>query len=223
LQNHQTTKLFWGEYLYKFTFNNSIGYIFRDKNFSRAREVLDQLQTDYERGNPLIIKKWSREVPLSELSFLDAKTLYKFLSRASNYQLRIEGNSTNIYSNNKEWLHTIKCAINKSNWVGFWEPSEYSINILTPNTIMVDKANGYEFKVTLGPKQSDTHGFANWARGNPNQVRVCPVLMNNLESQGFVSYLYFYARDEKTVQLCSLMLSNIRRVDKLVVQPINDK
>lgn len=223
MQNHQTTKLFWGEYLYKFTLNNSIGHIFRDKNFSRAREVLDQLQTDYERGNPLIIKKWSREVPLSELSFLDAKTLYKFLSRANNYQLRIEGNSINIYSNNKEWLHTIKYAINKSNWIGFWDPNEYGISVLTPNTIIVEKDNGYDFKVTLGPKQSDTQGFANWARGNPKQVRIGPILMHNLESHGFVSDLYFYARDEKTVQLCSLMLSNIRRVDKLVVQPINDK
>ena len=39
----------------------------------------------------------------------------------------------------------------------------------------------------------------------------------------FVSDLYFYARDEKTLQLCSLMLSNVRRVDKLVVKSDIDK
>ena len=47
--------------------------------------------------------------------------------------------------------------------------------------------------------------------------------MKSLETNGYVSDLYFYARDEKTLQLCSLMLSNIRRVDKLVVKSNLDK
>ena len=47
--------------------------------------------------------------------------------------------------------------------------------------------------------------------------------MENLQGHGYVSDLYFYARDEKTVQLCGLMLSNIRRVDKLVLKSSLDK
>jgi len=30
--------------------------------------------------------------------------------------------------------------------------------------------------------------------------------------------MYFYARDDRTLQLCNIMLSNIRRIDKLVVK-----
>jgi len=223
LKKFETTKLFWSKYLYKLCINNGIGSIFRDKNLSYAREILDKLQQQYESGQPLIITSFSRETPVTELSFLDARKLYKFISRTDDWTLRIEGSTTCIYTNNREWLHTLKSAINKENLLEIWEPNSEHLPHLRSNTIIVDKSNGYNYKVTLGPKQSDTQGFANWAKSNPKQVRVGPTLMQNLESHGYVSDLYFYARDEKTVQLCSLMLSNIRRVDKLVLRTSLDK
>ena len=223
MQKRTTTKLFWGQYLYKLHINNGIGSIFRDKNLSYAREVLDTLQQQYESGKPLMLSSFSREIPVKELSFLDARKLYKFLSRTNDYQLRIEGSSVAIYSNNREWLHTLKSAINKANWKEFWEPDPCSISLLTPNTILVDSNNGYEYKVTFGSNLSDNSGFANWAKSNTKQVKIGPILMESLETNGYVSDLYFYARDEKTLQLCSLMLSNIRRVDKLVVKSNLDK
>ena len=223
MKKFETTKLFWGKYLYKLCINNGIGSIFRDKNLSYAREILDKLQQQYESGNPLVVTSFSRETPVTELSFLDARKLYKFISRTDDWSLRIEGSTTCIYTNNREWLHTLKSAINKDNLLEIWEPNPQHLTHLDSNTIIVDKSNGYEYKVTLGHKQSDTQGFANWAKSNPKQVKVGPTLMENLSSRGYVSDLYFYARDEKTVQLCSLMLSNIRRIDKLVVKSDLDK
>ena len=219
----ETTKLFWGKYLYKLCINNGIGSIFRDKNLSYAREVLDTLQQQYEAGEPLLLSSFSREIPVKELSFLDARKLYKFISRTDDWTLRIEGSTTCIYTNNREWLHTLKSAINKNNLLEIWEPNPEHLPHLNANTIIVDKSNGYNYKVTLGPKQSDTQGFANWAKSNSKQVRVGPTLMHNLDHNGYCADLYFYARDDKTVQLCSLMLSNIRRVDKLVVKSNLDK
>ena len=219
----ETTKLFWGKYLYKLCINNGIGTIFRDKNLSYAREVLDTLQQQYEEGEPLILTKFFREIPVTELSFLDARKLYKFLSKTDDYMLRIEGSNVNIYSNNREWLHTLKSALNKENLNELWEPNPDHLSTLDANTIIVDKSNGYNYKATLGPKIADTAGFANWAKNNPNQVKVGPTLMQNLENNGSVIDLYFYARDEKTVALCQLMLSNIRRIDKLVVKSDLDK
>lgn len=223
LQKLTTTKLFWSKYLYKLCINNGIGHIFRDKNLSYAREILDTLQQQYEAGKPLTLSSFSREYPVSELSFLDARKLYKFISRNDDWTLRIEGSKTCIYSNDREWLHTLKSAINKKNLLEIWEPDPDDLKDLVPNTIIVEKSNGYNYKVTLGNQQSDTQGFANWAINNPKQVRVGPTLLENLERSGCVSDLYFYARDQKTLQLCSLMLSNIRRVDKLVVKSNLDK
>ena len=223
LKKLETTKLFWDKYLYKLCINNGIGSIFRDKNLSYVRGVLDKLQQQYDSGNPLVIENYYRQIPVKELSFLDARKLYKFLSKTDDYMLRIESSTVAIYSNNREWLHTLKSAINKDNLLELWEPNPDHLSTLDSNTIIVDKSNGYDFKVTFGPKVADTSGFANWAKNNVKQVRVGPTLMENLERSGYVSDLYFYARDEKTLRLCELMLSNIRRIDKLVVKSDLDK
>lgn len=223
LKKLETTKLFWGKYLYKLSINNGIGYIFRDKNLSYVREVLDKLQQQYESGESLIMSSFSRETPVKELSFLDARKLYKFLSKNDDYMLRIEGATVSIYSNDKEWLHTLKSAVNKTNLLELWEPNPNHLSHLDQHTIIVDKDNGYGYKVTFGPKIADTAGFANWARNNEKHVRVGSKLMNNLERSGYVSDLYFYARDERTLRLCELMLTNIRRVDKLVLRTSLDK
>jgi len=223
LKKLETTKLFWGKYLYKLCISNGIGNIFRDKNLSNARKVLDKLQQQYDSGNPLVIENYYRHIPVKELSFLDARKLYKFLSKTNDYTLRIERSAVSIYSNNKEWIHTLKSAINKENLLELWEPNPDHLSTLDANTIIVDSSNGYDYKVTFGPKVADTVGFANWAKNNEKQVRVGPTLMSNLERSGYVSDLYFYARDEKTLRLCELMLTNIRRVDKLVVKSNLDK
>ena len=223
LKKLETTKLFWGKYLYKLCINNGIGHIFREKNLSHVREVLDTLQQQYDSGDPLVIESFYRKYPVKEISFLDARKLYKFLSKKDDYMLRIENSTVCIYSNNREWIHTLKSALNKENLNELWEPNPDHLPHLDANTIIVDKSNGYDYKVTLGPKVADTAGFANWASNNPKQVKVGPVLMQNLENNGSVIDLYFYARDEKTLRLCELMLSNIRRIDKLVVKPNLDK
>ena len=220
----ETTKLFWGKYLYKLAINNSIGSIFRDKNLSHAREVLDTLQQQYESGQPLVLKSFARVLSVSELSFLDARKLYKFLVRArDDYTLRIQNINIRVYSNNHKWIHTLKSAINKDNLLELWEPNPSHIPTLDSNTIIVDSSNGYEYKVTFGVNVGDTSGFANWAKNNTRQVKVGPVLLEQLTYNGYVNDMYFYARDEKTLQLCSLMLSNVRRVDKLVVKSDIDK
>jgi len=223
LQKFETTKLFYGKYLYKLQLTNSIGRIFRDKNLSYAREVLDSLQLQYEHGDPLRLTFWLREQAVTEQSFLDARKLFKFLSKIDDYTLRIQSNTISVYSNDREWLHTLKSAINKNFVNEIWEPNPKSINYLDANTIIVDKDNGYQYKVTLGPGLSDTVGFASWALNNEEKVKVGPVLLDALRDNQWVSDMYFYARDEKILQLCTLMLSNIRRVDKLVVKANIDK
>lgn len=223
MQKHKTTKLFWDKYLYKLVLSNTIGSIFRDKNLPYAREVLDQLQSEYEEGLPLFVKKYKREQRVSENDFLDARKIYNFLSHANDYMLRIESYTFCIYSSNKHWLTIIKQSMSPNNVKEFWEPDLEDIELLNPKTIIMDKDIGFEYKVTLGQNIADTFGFANWAENNPNQVKVGPKLLEELKHNGYVSDLYFYARDEKTLQLCSLMLTNIRRIDKIIVKADLDK
>lgn len=220
MKKFETTKLFWGKYLYKLSIRNSLAPCFRGKNLSYAREVLDGLQLSYEKGEPLVRSSWKKEIPVSESSFFDAKTLLSKFKNFDDYLLRIEMSIMNIYSNNKVWLEEVANAV--SSVEEFWEPNEEYQELLTENTILVDELNGFEYKVTLGNRSGNT-GFSNFAKANPNLVKVGPVLMEEMENRGYVNNMYFYARDKKVLQLCNLLLDNIRRIDKLVMKPNIDK
>jgi len=216
LQKYETTKLFWDNYLYKLEIRNRLGSCFRGKNLSYARQELDSMQRDYEEGLPLVISKRLREEPIKEQDFLDAKKLLTFFSKCDEYLLRIEGSSLCIYSNDEVWINKIASTVQS---VALWEPKDIN---LEPNVIIVEESNGYEYKVTLGQKLNG-RSFGLWAQKNPNQIKLGPVLLEELLIDGYVNNLYFYARDQKTLQLCELMLDNIRRVDKLVVKSNIDK
>ena len=94
--------------------------------------------------------------------------------------------------------------------------------MLDANTIIVDKDNGYQFRVTLGNKNTDS-SFAAWAKKNKKLVKVGYRCLEEIERNGYVNNMYFYARDEKTLQLIALLTDNIRRIDKLVVKSTIDK
>ena len=67
---YETTKLFWGEYLYKLAVRNEMAPIFRGKNLSNARQVLDNLQLNYEAGLPLERVSWNRIHHITEHAFI---------------------------------------------------------------------------------------------------------------------------------------------------------
>lgn len=222
MQTLNTTKLFYNKYFYKLEVINHLGVIFREKNLSFARQVLDKLQHQYEHNESLTFGMGLRDRVIKEDTFLQAKNLYKLLSKGDDYMLRVEGPSVCIYTNDKIWIKSLLQSINLESIKSFYEPNINDIDILDKNTIIVDKSNGYEFKVTLGNKKGSPD-FANWARANIKLVKVGPTLLEELDNAGYVHNLYFYARDERVLQLCQLMLSNIRRIDKLVVKSDLDK
>tara|TARA_B110000503_G_scaffold141840_1_gene236632 strand:- start:984 stop:1658 length:675 start_codon:yes stop_codon:yes gene_type:complete len=224
LKRFNTTKLFWGEFLYKLEVRNRMATQFRERNLSAVRQMLDSLQLSYVNGEKLEVLVGARATPLTEEQFLDATSLYKHFNKSKNvnYKLRVESNIINIYSNDIEWIDDIIKLISSNNITSFYSPNKDSFAILDKNTIIVKESNGYNYKVTLSNKSND-NSFVNWAKNNISQVKLGAKLTQQLLGNGWVDGYYFYARDERTVQLCTLMLNNIRRVDKLVVQSNIDK
>ena len=191
--------------------------IFRGKNLSNARQVLDNLQLNYEAGLPLERVSWNRIHHITEHAFIDAKLLYSNFKTADDYLLRIQGTRMNVYSNNYSWLKYISSILAKDSVCEFWEPNVDNIDVLDSNTIIVPKSNGYEYKITLNSALGN-NGFFTFATAKPHLIKAGPVLMEEMANSGYVNNLYFYARDTKVVQLCNLLLNNIRRIDKLVVK-----
>lgn len=223
MQKYETTKLFWDEFLYKLTITNKLAPIFREKKFSYSREILDKIQSQQDENEPLSFSRGIRRSdPVSEEAFRDAKLLFRYFTNRDDYKLRVEQSSLAIYSNDKSWLDDIRAKL--SHCVrDLWEPDPKKIELLEKGIIITDKPTDYEYKVTLGHKKFDHQSFANWSIGNPDKVRLGPILLDELKNDGYVNNMYFYARDEKILNLLTLLCSNIRRVDKIVYKSNLDK
>lgn len=219
----ETTKLFWDEYPYKLVLKNKTAHIFRNKNLSYARQILDKMQTSYVENQPLCLTRGFRMDTVTEQQFLDSKKLLHFFSSRDDYRLRIELAYLSIYSFDLSWLNTISKSLGPGSVKELWQPGSNTANLLSKNTVILQENLGYNYRITLGRKSSDTSAFANFVRSNSHLVRVGPVLMNELENNGYVNGMYFYARDDKTIQLCHLMLDNIRRIDKIIYKHDVDK
>lgn len=222
LKLFETTKLFYGEYLYKLSVKNRLSAIFRERNLSYARQVLDKLQHEYENGQRLYLYQGSREKPITEENFQDAKRLFNYFSRFDDYKLRVESQTLSIYANDIKWLEKISGEIDPYNIESMHKPDPKFVEKLESNIILVNTNSGYQYKVTLGGNRGNPE-FANWAERNPKLIRLGSITKKALLEQGYINGMYFYARDERTLQLCNLMLSNIRRIDKLVVKQDIDK
>lgn len=203
--------------MYRLTIQHNLGVIFRDKNISYAREVLDSLQLQAESGEDIIWKKSYRySVPITQESFATAQFLLaEFTAQGhDNYKLRCEHPFMNIYSNDIHWLETLK----KRNLSieSFTKPDIKDISNLKPNIIVTnDDPIEFEYKVTVGNQVSS--GLSNWIEANPDKCKAGPKFLDDVKNNGYVSGMYFYVRDEKVLQLIQIIIGgNIKRIDKFI-------
>lgn len=220
---HETTKLFYDKYLYKLGVINPVGFIFRNKNFSNARTVIDDLQFQLEENETLRYKPSMRHIDVSQEDLHDLKILLSEFEGASSFMLRCEQRKVGIFSNDDTWLKHVSKKLNCVS--DFYEPADITADILlkNKNIIIKNTSFAYEFKVTLGGNAMD-YNFYNWAKDNADKIRVSPGLMTRLSQRGYVSGKYLYLRDEKVLTLAMLFLSgNITRVDRIVIKQDVDK
>ena len=60
MKNLNTTKLFYDEYKHRLKIRHPLGTIFRDKNLATARQILDSLQSQADRGEGLEWQRWGQ-------------------------------------------------------------------------------------------------------------------------------------------------------------------
>jgi hypothetical protein len=219
LNRFETTKLFYDNYLYKIVVNNSLALLFRDKNLSRAREELDILQHKYERSEPLDSLSGFRRRTITVDEFIEAKNLYTEFCKQDDFKLRVSNPFMQIYSNDYVWLTLLSNKI-KSTYE-FWEPRTENLQSLDKNVILVNNPVKFKYKITLG--HACDKNLADWIRKNPDKAKAGTKCLETIERSGYVRGMYFYARDEKIVQLLNLFVTKLARIDKLVYMSNIDK
>jgi hypothetical protein len=224
----ETKKLHHGKYLYKLVLSNPLATIFRsdsnsDKKLAHAKVRLDTLTAQHKAGEPLTKTTYRSTVEITEDAFFDAKDIYNILKKASDYKVRCESNTLNIYSSNRSLLMKISNKMRVS-VKEFWEPSPEAVDLLSrkENLIIVNYPSSYQYQVHLSYKRLDANAY-NWLKSNTDKVKVGPKTLKDI-GNGFANGSYIYVRDDRVMSLVEMLIGHaIRKVDKIVYKGDIDK
>ena len=152
-------------------------------------------------------------------------TTYAVLKKSNEYKLRIDPGSTiTLFSNNKDFLLNLGSKL-KTDTLEFWEPNPDHIDILKSKTKIqiVDKIPELPIKVWFNSTRIN-QDFGNWIRANKDKCKIGTIALDSLENYGYMNGLYIYIRNEKVLNLVTLLAgSSIRSVEKLVYRGDIDK
>ena len=218
MKKFDTIKLFYDEYPYKIVVRNSLSHIFREKNLANAKAELDILQEKYERGESLVRTVYLKETQIDTSTFTEAKSLYAEFTKQQDFKIRIENPIMQIYSHDYNWLQMLSKKIHST--FQFWEPN-LPISFLEKNIILVQAVPEYEYKVTLN--RGVDPALADWIRHNDGKAKAGNLCLETIEQAGYTKGFYIYVRDKKVLQLLSLFIGKVQRVDKLVYNTNIDK
>lgn len=231
LKQFETRKLFFGEYLYKLVLRNELSTIFRTtlqgnkEALSFARWRLDQLTESYRNNRPLYKKTWRVDVLLAENEYFDAMSIYNTLKKSNNYKIRIDPRSIiTLFSNDKTLLLGLANKLYTPS-IEFWEPKEKNITLLTSKIRIriVDVIPSLELKIYFNSNKVNAE-LATWIDANRDKCKIGRVALYSIRHQGYLDGMYMYIRDEKILNLITLIAGNsIRSVEKLVYVPNIDK
>ena len=211
-------------------FRNELHNIFRSElqkkeKLSYAREQLDYLTEQYRNNLPLYKKAWRTEVNVDINDYLDAMSVYNNLKKSDEYKIRIDPySSITLFSNNKDFLVNLGNALRTSS-AEFYEPDPKYIDLLKSKTKIqiVDDVPALPLKVWFNSTRIN-RDFANWLRVNDDKCKIGTIALQSLEDYGYLNGLYIYLRDEKVLNLVTLLAgSSIRSVEKLVYRGDIDK
>ena len=230
LKLFETRKLFFTEYLYKLVLRNDLSNIFRTElqgkeKLNYAKNEIARLTEDYRNNLPLYKRAWRADVSLNTSDYFDAMTVYDALIHSDDYKIRIDPwSQITIFSNNRKMLSDIANKLRTNN-VEFWEPKIEHISLLTSKTKIkiVDAVPELPLKVYFNSKKINAE-FATWIAANRDKCKIGEVAFNSIQSHGYLNGMYIYIRDEKILNLITLIVGNsIRSVEKLVYVPNIDK
>ena len=230
LKLRETRKLHYGKYLYKIVLPSTLAYAFRTcnqrtKTLSYAKSVLDEINSLYERNQPLVRQLYRTKQTISEFDFLDAMDIYSLLKQTTDdYRIRCEQNTLSIATNDLDLANGIAKKF-RSSGAELWKPQPEMLKFLSlkHDVVLVDTPPDMEFKIYLNNKKCDP-SFASWLEVNNDKSKVGVYTLGNIKHSMYNGNAYFYVRDEKVLLMVQMYISkNIRRIEKLVYKGDIDK
>lgn len=208
----KTSKLFFDKYTLKVAVNTILASAFRDNNLDQVESIVNFYKDKFKNPKVQYVPHhiWSGR-RVTRTDFDTCKEVYKILKKEKDYQLRIETNCINVYSNNEVFIDKVIASVNGQVYYVSKPASDKVRDYLLASKfkIISNSKPEFKYKVTINPLRDNTESFMDWGNQMTGKIRL---LSAPKYSEG-----YFYALDSKVVTLCRLFLgSKIRRVDELI-------
>lgn len=163
----------------------------------------------------MVLMYWGGPVSISVQNLHQAQLVFTAISKNPN-KIRVEGRFLQLYSEHKDWLEQLAKQIDVYEWC---EPE----GLLQPNTVVMGESmTGWEYRITLGRNIPDS--FCKWALNNIDKIKCGDKFKKALDDNltHYLTDLYFYVRNDKMLNLATLVLgSSITQIDKIIIEDKN--
>lgn len=205
---NNTTKLFYGKYTYRLSVYCVVASIFRNKDFNYAKYKLDSWNQDVSHGRvpQLGIYGTGDSIPMSELH-LALKLLNIFKTAPTEFTLRIEGRTLNIFSNDITWLTQVETLLGESalELIGP-KNSKIAKYLLENPKHQLANFKGFRYKVKTKFVRKDCSSFGSWCQ-NAKGVKISKQFQEELLEDSYLSEgRNIYVKDEKTLNIVTLLI-----------------
>lgn len=219
--NSNTTKLFYGKYAYKLSVYCAVANIFRNKDFNYAKYRLDSWNQDIARGIPPLLGIYSTgdRIPLSDLH-LALKLLNIFKTAPSNFTLRIECRTLNIFSNDISWLKNVRSllAIDSIELIGP-ENSKVADYLLKNPKHQIATFTGFRYKIKTKFVRKEYSAFGKWCQ-TAKGIKISKKFQDELLTDRYLSEgRNIYVKDEKTLNIVTLLIGEGIQSTTYLVDP----
>lgn len=203
----QTSKLFFDKYVNKISVVNVFASEFRSRSIARAMASIKILSNQIEASQEgrVQLRSWRKKyATVSDVIYINK--LVDILNKETDFLLRVEGDTLNIYTNSDTLLDAVQLLGSIREITKPANDKVRAFLLTNPNSI-ISKKYTHKYRITVNPLRDSSESFHAWAE----QIPSIKLLKRTYHSEG-----YFYAANQKTLGMCRLFLgSKIRRVDEM--------
>ncbi len=221
LKTYNSTKTFYGTYLYKLQVRTTLSSVFyksaKRKNLDYT--VYNSYLVDLGSKNEVKISRWKT---VTRQQFIDAKVILDLLIGTDvDYKLRCESYSLSVYSNDCEFLENIAKGLSYDAKPKLWKPEKTAEEFLVnnKNVIVSNKPVEFPYKVYLKSDyaQKNYNALVKWLAANKDKSKVGQFTLSNLENGCYITGNYFYVKDLKVLMIVEMVAGKIiSKIDNVV-------
>lgn len=209
----KTNKLFYDKFVYKVETDTPLGSIYHERDLSKVRRTLNEYDTKVQAasGQLDLSKRWHRRIITTPDIFANIQFLTLLEAETEPFNIRVEGNTVNVYTNNKDLVDQISYIKGFVREIIVPKTDKIKDYLLANPDKVIVKEYTHKYKVIVGGLGLEAANFVAWADNIPK-----------IKLAGKKKYLYdsyFYVSDLKVLGMCRLFLSKkIRKVQELVTE-----